>query len=229
MNWTGLLAVAAAAAAPLSPQATALIAPVHAAYARVEAEQARLPPATTDRQKLERMGQIDQAGRQAEAKIDLSVLPAAERQAAERAIWTEIDAHDLADQAALKPMIARLPPGGWFTRAAYGEAASEAAFLIVQHAVNDPALMRDTLVRLEPLASRGEIDGGDYALMYDRVAQQFEHKPQRYGSQLSCKDGRWQALDLEDPAHVDARRKAVGLKLTEAEYLKMASSEMACR
>jgi hypothetical protein len=224
----GLLALAAAATVSLSPQAEALIAPVHAAYVRVEAEEARLPPARSDRQRLERMLALDQAGREAEARIDLSVLPPPERQSAEQAIWREIEAHDLGDQAALKPMIAKLPAGGWFTKAAFGDKASEAAFLIVQHAVNDPALMRDTLARVEPLARRGEIDGGQFALMYDRVAQRFDHKPQRYGTQLSCKDGQWQALGLEDPDRVDARRKALGLEQSEAEYLKAAASDAAC-
>ena len=150
MSWTPLLALAAiAATAPLSPQAEALIAPVHAAYAKVEAEQAGLPPATGDRQKLERMLPVDQDGREADEKVDLSSLPPAEQTAAKQAMWNEINAHDLADQAALKPMIAKLPPDGWFTDPTWGRKASAAVFLIVQHAVNDPTLMRNTLVRLE--------------------------------------------------------------------------------
>ena len=113
------------------------------------------------------------------------------------------------------------PPSGWFDRELYGDKAASAAFLIVQHATNDPQLMRDTLAKLEPLARQRKIDGGQYALMYDRVALEFEHKPQRYGSQVSCTAGSWRADDVEDPARLDERRRAVGLKQTEAEYLAL--------
>ncbi len=212
-----LTAAAAPPPTPLSPQAQAMVGRVRDAYAMVEADQAKLPPPKDDRERLERMYDLDQLGRNALEKLDLS-LPQPQRDRATAAVWDEINAHDLADQQALKAMVAR---DGWITIPKYGQKASMAAFLVVQHAVDDPAFMRATLALLGPLAANGEVDGGDYALMYDRVALEFDHKPQRYGSQVVCVGGRWTPKDLEDAAGVDARRKAIGLKTTEAEYLTM--------
>lgn len=83
--------------APLSPQAQALLAPIHDAYVRVEATQARSPPPASDRERLERLYELDQAGRGARRRIDLTVLPDGDRKAAYTASWTEIKARDLAD------------------------------------------------------------------------------------------------------------------------------------
>jgi len=71
--------------------------------------------------------------------------------------------------------------------------------------------------------AKGEADGGQYALMYDRVALDFDNRPQRYGTQVWCRDGGWKPREVEDPAHLDERRNAVGLKKSEAEYLKLFS------
>lgn len=205
-----------AGGAPLSSRAAAAIVPVHAAYAKVAAEQAKQAPPASDRDRLERLLDEDQAGRAALAKIDLTSLLDADRKAASKAIWHEILTHDLADQRLLKTM---MPARGWFVRSRYGEKAATAAFLIVQHAVNDPALMRDALARMKPLVAGGEVRGPDYALLHDRISLEFDHKPQLYGSQVACSGGKWVPSDLADPAHLDARRKAMGFDKSEAEYL----------
>ena len=203
----------------LKPATQEIIAPVHLAYLKVEAEQAALPPPVSDSERLERLFDLDQAGRVAEEKIDISIsrLDNIQRMVAMDKVWSEIQDHDLADQKALKAM---MPAKGWFSGEAYSKKASLAAFLIVQHAGKDPELMRQTLAKLEPLAKTSAVYGGQYALMYDRVALEFDHKPQRFGSQVECRQGAWRPRDLEDPEHVDQRRKAVGLSETEAEYLK---------
>jgi hypothetical protein len=53
--------------------------------------------------------------------------------------------------------------------------------------------------------------------MYDRLAVS-EGRPQRYGTQMVCRDGRWTVDTLEDPANVDARRQEMGFRWTMAEY-----------
>jgi hypothetical protein len=209
----------------LSPQAKALIAPVHAAFVKVKADQAKLPQPKGDRERLERMEDLDQVGREADSKIDFTVLPKGEQQAARAASFREIIAQDRADQAALKEIIAR---DGWITRSKYGEKASLVAFLIVQHAANDPALMRSTLTLLKPLAASGEVDGGEYALLYDRLTSEFDHTLQRYGTQLHCVGGVWTPFPMDDPARVDERRKAIGIKQTEADYIKLVARESSC-
>lgn len=70
-----------------SDPATSLIQAVHGAIETEKARQATLPPAATDREKLERMGLLDQVGRRASISVDLSGLPEEERKAAEAAAW----------------------------------------------------------------------------------------------------------------------------------------------
>jgi hypothetical protein len=201
----------------LTPQAAALIAPVHRAYAMVEAEQARMTPAKTVAEKLERMYDVDQAARAAMGTVDLSTLPKPEQSKAMNAMAQEMDRHDLANQQTLKSLI---PASGWFKVSTDGDQAALAAFLVVQHATNDPQLMRDTLPRMKSAVDAGEASGQWYALLFDRVAVQFDHKPQRYGTQLSCVKGKWKLDSIEDPANLDARRQSVGLKEKEADYLQ---------
>lgn len=77
--------------------------------------------------------------------------------------------------------------------------------------------MKQVLARMQPLAKAGEIRGGHYALLYERTAL-FEGRPQRYCSQLGCENGKLGFQRMEDPAGVDARREAIGLDETRAEY-----------
>lgn len=70
---------------------------------------------------------------------------------------------------------------------------------------------RRTLVTaIEPLALSGQYSGQQYALMYDRVAK-AEGRPQRYGSQSDCQNGRREIYTLEDPENVDEHRAAMGM------------------
>lgn len=205
---------------PAMAQALAFIAPIHDAYVHLEAENAKLPLAANDRERLERMEDLDQVGRVALSRMDFSTLPMEQRIGARMTAGDEINKHDRANQAALKAM---LPATGWFPKSQFGAKAAKAAFLVVQHATNDPELMHLALARMEPLIASGEVDGPDYALLYDRVAL-MDHKPQRYGSQVLCTAGKWSLAPLEDPDHVDERRRSVGITQSEADYVKLASS-----
>ncbi|WP_454713757.1 DUF6624 domain-containing protein [Caulobacter segnis] len=198
----------------LSPDAAARIAPVAAAIKSVQDAQSRLPPPANDGEALVRMVDVEQAGRRAMMKVDLHDLPQPERNAAFQAMWGPISAIDKANQHRL---LAMLPPEGWFYKSKYGSDAAEAAFLIVQHA--DLDLWRRFVPVLEPLVAKGEVKGSEYALMFDRLALK-EGRPQRYGSQLTCKDGKFVVDTLEDPDHVDERRKAMGFDTTLAENAK---------
>lgn len=108
-----------------------------------------------------------------------------------------------------------LPSEGWFYASRYGPEAANAAFLIVQH--GNPELWRRFVPVLGPLVAKGEVIGPAYALMFDRLAIS-EGRPQRYGSQMTCKDGKFIADALEDPAHIEERRKAMGFTETLAKY-----------
>ena len=208
---------ATTASAPADQAALDVTAPVHNAYATIEDIQGRMPPATSDRDRLERLYALDQTGRGAFNIINIAAIPADQRLAAWQMAADDMDAHDLADQQALKAM---MPKSGWFKRSVYGDKAAAGAFFVAQHAHKDSVLMREVLKRVTPLVGTGEIDDADYARMYDRVALTFEHKLQRYGTQVTCAGGGWHLEPLEDPDHVDERRRAVGLMQTEAEYVK---------
>lgn len=146
-----------------------------------------------------------QVGRELERDLDLSGLPEHERSLAYGALMEEMSAIAHANHVALLTMI---PPEGWFHRSHYGGEATQAAFLIVQHA--DLPLWRRFVPLLEPLVRTGEVDGAMFALMYGRLAL-GEGRSQRYGSQRVCVDGRYRAGPPEDPEGIDIRRASVGL------------------
>ncbi len=143
--------------------------------------------------------------------IDLPSLPPDERLAASAAAWSEINAHDAEDRAALEALV---PPTGWFTIPLYGKPASDAAWSIVQHQTGDVAFMAAMLARMEEPAHLHEVDPHDYALLVDRVAM-LQDREQVYGSQFVCTDHLWTLCKLERPNEVDERRRALGLDQTE--------------
>ena len=100
---------------------------------------------------------------------------------------------------------------GWPGRSRVGEASARAAWLILQHAIANPPLMRRGLTLLQGGASEGEVSPLEVAMLEDRI-RTFEGRPQRYGTQFDWDEhGRLSPLPLEDPAGVDARRRAIGL------------------
>lgn len=217
-----VFAAALAGAAPiLSPEALSAVAPVHDAIAREKAAQAKLPPTENDGETLVRMARLDQAARAGMGAVDPSKIPAAERNAAFQAIVQEIGAVDRANQTAL---LAMLPPEGWFTIGRYGKEASKAAFVIVQHA--DVDLWRRFVPVLEPLAAKGEVAGGDFALMHDRL-ENAEGRRQLYGSQVKCRGGQWVPEPIEDPSGLDQRRARLGME-PHASYLAKLGPPPAC-
>ena len=190
----------------------------------VEARQAKQGPPKSVADRLVRLGDIDQAGRNVMQMIDLTPLPASERDEASNAAWNEINAHDAADRAALEAL---LPSEGWFTISGYGKAASEAAWSVVQHQTNDPAFMAAMLKRMDRPARRHDVDPHDYALLSDRVAM-LDHQAQTYGSQFTCVDHHWTLYELQDPQHVEQRRKALGLTETEVQVKARVATYAPC-
>lgn len=208
------------APAPLSPQTQALIAPIHEAIVKAQAELAALPPPKDDIERLVRMQKLDQAPRKV-IQVDFSKIPESEKAAARAAIWAEIKP---IDDANLKALLAMLPPEGWFTISKYGKAGSTAAFFIVQH--SDISQWSRFVPVLETFVARGEVRGGDYALMYDRLAL-HDGRPQRYGSQMTCKGGKYVPDRLEDPDHVDERRATLGMTPYK-NYLALFANDPPC-
>ena len=142
------------------------------------------------------------------------------------AVWeAEYEPFDAANTARLKQL---LQGRGWFRRSEVGERAANAAFLIVQHSPDD-AFQKAVLAKMEPLLREGDVDGQHYALLYDRIAE-GEGRPQRYGTQgTDCEGGEYVVpRNLEDPAGLEARRKAMGLMPMSAYLARLKTMYGAC-
>lgn len=197
-------------------------APVTEAIAQALAAEAALPAPVSTREALERMGRLDQVGRAHIHEIRFATLSPQVASEVLRQIRLAMDPVDHANMAKLAGMI---PADGWFTKTDYGETASDAAFHIVQHAADLPT-RKALLPRLKPLAERGEINGVDYAALYDRTAL-WDGRKQRYGTQFSCVDRKIRPDPLEDPEQVEALRAGLRLPQTYADYVK-AHAGQAC-
>ena len=100
---------------------------------------------------------------------------------------------------------------GWPGTGRVGEAAAEAAWRIVQHAIAQPNFQREMLARLGGEAKAGRIPAWQVAYLEDRIAVQ-EGRPQTYGTQFDWDEaGEMSPRPIADPEAVDRRRAAVGL------------------
>lgn len=101
---------------------------------------------------------------------------------------------------------------GWPGRSLVGEDGAAAAWLVLQHAILAPDLMREALPLVERAARTGELERKYLALLVDRV-RTLEGRPQLYGTQHDWdREGRMSPRPIEDPERVDERRRAVGLE-----------------
>jgi hypothetical protein len=99
---------------------------------------------------------------------------------------------------------------GWPGRSVVGREAADAAWLVLQHSIGDPAVMRRGL-ELTRSAAPGEVDPIQLAMLEDRV-RTFSGLPQIYGTQFDWDERReMQPRPIEDAARVDERRAAIGL------------------
>lgn len=96
---------------------------------------------------------------------------------------------------------------GWPGRSLVGDDGASAAWLLVQHADDDPSFQERTLELMRAAVEAGEADARDLAYLVDRV-RVAHGKPQLYGTQF----GRSGPQPIEDEEHLDERRAAVGLE-----------------
>jgi hypothetical protein len=99
---------------------------------------------------------------------------------------------------------------GWPARSVVGREAADAAWLVLQHSIADPVVMRRGLELLRSLPP-GEVDPIQVAMLEDRV-RTFSGLPQIYGTQFDWDErGEVQPRPIEDAGRVDERRAAIGL------------------
>jgi hypothetical protein len=101
---------------------------------------------------------------------------------------------------------------GWPGKSLVGEDGSHAAWLLVQHATQDPDFMDHCRGLMDDAVERGEASPKDYAFLVDRVRLQ-RGKGQLYGTQfIKDAQGRVILQPLKDPEEVDERRQKMGLE-----------------
>lgn len=99
---------------------------------------------------------------------------------------------------------------GFPTAAEVGTEGVHLAWVLLQHADQDPELQRELLPILEQRYFEGELSANDLARLVDRVLV-ANGKPQRYGTQFD-----WMAGDFNLPeggrlAEIDSERRRLGL------------------
>ena len=114
---------------------------------------------------------------------------------------------DSANTRWLKPIILR---GGFPTRAQVGKEGVEAAFLMIQHADHDPEFQEAVLSMLEKAYATRDVPGQEVAMLTDRVLRARGRK-QRYGTQMTVKEGRAVLDPVEDSVNLESRRARMRL------------------
>ena len=100
---------------------------------------------------------------------------------------------------------------GWPGTDLVGPEGAEAAWLILQHAIAEPGLLRRALPLLQAAAREGQASPRHAAMLEDRI-RFFEGRSQRYGTQFDWDaEGNLSPCAMEDPQRLDERRRAVGL------------------
>ncbi len=106
---------------------------------------------------------------------------------------------------------------GWPGASQVGQDGAHAAWLLLQHADDDPPFQERCLALMKQ-APAGDVDSKDLAMLTDRVMIKKEGK-QLYGTQVRIMQGKCEVLPLAEPDRVDELRQEVGFPPL-AEYLK---------
>jgi len=102
-----------------------------------------------------------------------------------------------------------------------GEEASEAAWLIIQHAIGQPDFMRKCAKLLELAVNEDKAKPINLAYLKDRIAIQ-QGTPQLYGTQFDWdENGEMSPSPVDDVKNVNQRRKSIGLNTLEEQTQMM--------
>jgi hypothetical protein len=126
-------------------------------------------------------------------------------------LWAKITRQDAKSTKMIKSIIQEI---GWPTISKVGEKASQAAWLLVQHADKDLGFQKECLELMK--ATIEDVRLSDIAFLTDRI-RMSEGQPQLYGTQfIPAADGlTYVPYDIEDANNVDIRRREMGLKTLE--------------
>lgn len=175
--------------------------------------QAEPGEATTFEAELLRRVSLEQAARRGLETIEASGAPEAIRQQATFLAWRDLQRMD---EDNLRFLIPHIPDEGWFRKSQTEPEVANAAWLIVQHSP-DVAVKTRVLESMRTLLAENEVDGEQYAMLYDRV-KVARGNPQRYGTQALCRNGVLVVGELESPHNIDELREEAGFDLTFDQY-----------
>ncbi len=110
---------------------------------------------------------------------------------------------------------------GWPNKDQVGQSASDAAWIIAQHAISKPDFQRKCLEILKVQASKGLIELSKIAKLQDRICF-FEGKPQIYGTQFDWDENKQLSpLPIQDIKNVDSLRETMGLPSLDETILEI--------
>ena len=110
---------------------------------------------------------------------------------------------------------------GWPGHSLVGEDGCNAAWLLLQHAILDPPLMKSAQPLLEKAIQRGDVPPALLAYLVDRV-QTLQGLPQVYGTQHDWDDfGNMSPLPIENAQSVEQRRAALGMETLESQTARL--------
>jgi hypothetical protein len=97
---------------------------------------------------------------------------------------------------------------GWPRISMFDVAASNDFWLLVQH---EPLAVQITMLpSMKAAADEEQASKANYAYLFDRV-QALQGKPQYWGTQSRCEEGKAIPFNIIDRKHLDLRRRDVGL------------------
>lgn len=126
---------------------------------------------------------------------------------------TTIQAIDRAHSERLKEIVDYI---GWPTRELVGLKATQAAYMVIQHAGHDVAFQNRCLALMVDLVKDGELPASYLALLTDRI-RVFQNQPQVFGTQMTMARDEMGVMvptptvPIEDPAHLNDRRALMGM------------------
>ena len=94
---------------------------------------------------------------------------------------------------------------GYPTISKVGEEASDAAWLVIQHSIGEPELMKACYKMM--VENKNDINPLNIAYLYDRI-QVFQSQPQKYGTQLTAEGIPY---PVENKSHLNEERQKVNL------------------
>jgi len=104
---------------------------------------------------------------------------------------------------------------GYPTIEKVGKEGSEAAWLVIQHAIGQPTFMKNSARLLQKAVQEKKANPIALAYLTDRIAV-FEGRPQTYGTQFDWdENGEMSPQKYDDLEKVNQRRQSIGLNLLE--------------